>query len=87
MSNEIMPIDLNVLEAVTGGTHRGGGHGNDALLSDVSNLASQLKDVTNKTSGFSSTTLLLLMVVALQRNNNPYSQTNVVYYQRGGRWW
>ena len=83
MSNSIMPIDLVTLEAVTGGTHKGR---SDALLSDISNLASQLKDVTNKTSGFSSTQLLLLCCVALQRNN-PYSQTNVVYYQRGGRWW
>ena len=85
MSKTIMPIDLATLEAVTGGSHRGG----DALLSDISNLASQIKDVANKTKGFDSTQLLLLCCVALQRNNNPYAygQTNVVYYQRGGRWW
>ncbi len=83
MSNAIMPIDLQTLAAVTGGTHK------DALLSDVANLASQIKDVANKTKGFDSTQLLLLCCVALQRqNNNPYAygQTNVIYYRSGRRW-
>jgi hypothetical protein len=85
MSNVIMPIDLQTLQAVTGGSHK---NSSSALLTDISNLASQIKDVAKQTSGFDSTQLLLLCCVALQRQNaNPYAQTNVVYYSRSGRRW
>jgi hypothetical protein len=84
MSNAIMPIDLTTLAAVTGGSHKGS---SDALLSDISNLASSIKDVASKTSGFNSTQLLLLCCVALQRQNTHYGTTNVVYYSGPRRWW
>jgi len=80
MSNEIKAIDLNVLDAVTGGTKRG-----DSLINDLSYLATSIKDLTQKTSGFSSTQMMLLCCLALQRNQ-PNASTNVVYVSRG-RWW
>jgi hypothetical protein len=87
MSNVIMPIDLNALGSVTGGSH---GHGSSSygggsqILNDLGNLATQLKDVTNKTSGLSSTSMLLLCCLALQRNQGP--ATNVVYFGRPRYW-
>jgi hypothetical protein len=86
MSKEPKPIDLATLEAVTGGSKRG-----DNVLNDLSYLASSIKDLTAKTSGFSSTQMLLLCCLALQRNNGGGGfgcggSTNVVYVQRG-RWW
>jgi len=87
MSNVIMPIDLNALGSVTGGGSHGNGSssygGGSQILNDLGNLATQLKDVTAKTSGLSSTSMLLLCCLALQRNQGP---TNVVYFGRPRCW-
>ena len=55
----------------------------------TSSLASQIKDLTTQTSGFSSTTLMLLLMVGLQRQQQS-ANTSVVYYSSGGYrhgWW
>ena len=67
MSNVIhpVPLDLTTLASVTGGTRQG-----DPLLNDLSSLASQVKNLSTQTQGFSPTTMLLLCMVALQRNQN-----------------
>ncbi len=80
----LMPIDLGQLSTVTGGKS----HGSDPLLNDLSNLASQIKDVSKQTSSFSSSQMFLLCALVLQRNNfGNGGTTNVVYVQRGGRRW
>jgi hypothetical protein len=78
----LMSIDLNQLDAVSGGKHHGSS--GDPVLSQLSSLASGIKDLTAKTSGFSSSQMLLLGLLFMQRNQAP--QTNVVYVSRG-RWW
>ena len=72
----LMPIDQGQLTLVTGGK-RG-----DPLLNEISTLASQIKDVTAKTSDFSSSQMLLLLVL-MQRNNS--ANTSIVYVNRGPR--
>ena len=72
----LMPIDLGQLTLVTGGKR------SDPLLNDLSTLATQIKDVTAKTAGFSSSQMLLLLVL-MQRNNS--ANTSVVYVNRGPR--
>jgi len=81
MSKPVLPspIDLEQLRTVTGG------RASDPLLNDLSSLASQIKDVTAKTSGFSSSQMLLLCALVLQRQNQGHA--NVVYVGRGPRWW
>ena len=75
-------INLEQLQSVTGGKRHG-----DPLLNDLSTLASQIKDVTKQTSGFSSSQMLLLCALVLQRNNFAHGgATNVVYVSRGPRW-
>jgi hypothetical protein len=78
------PIDLAQLQAVTGGRSHGV---SDPLLNDLSSLASQIKNVSQQTSGFSSSQMFLLCALVLQRNNNNYGNTNFVYVSRGPRWW
>jgi len=73
----LQPIDLGQLSLVTGGK-RG-----DPLLNDLSSLATQIKDLTAKTSGFSSSQMMLLAVLMMQRNSS--SQTNILYVNRGPR--
>ncbi len=73
----LMPIDLGQLSLVTGGKS------GDPLLNDLSNLATQIKDVTAKTSSFSSSQMFLLVALVLQRNNS--ANTSVVYVNRGPR--
>ncbi|HEU0030566.1 MAG TPA: hypothetical protein VFQ53_08035 [Kofleriaceae bacterium] len=81
MSNPIQSIEPDALATVTGGTHSSSS--SDQLLKDIGNLATSIKDITQKTSGFSSTQMLLLCCLALQRNQ---SHANVVYV--GPRsWW
>jgi hypothetical protein len=77
MSN-LTTIDTLALETVTGGTKSG-----DALLKDLSSLASSIKDLSAKTSGFSSTQMLLLVALAM-RNQQP---ANVVYVGRPRFYW
>jgi hypothetical protein len=74
-----MPIDSFVLETVTGGKSS-----SDALLKDLSSLATSIKDLSSKTSDFSSTQMLLLVALAMR---NQQSQANVVYVARGPRYW
>ena len=74
-------IDLEQLRNVTGG-----GRTSDPLLNDLSNLASQIKNVSAQTSGFSSSQMFLLCALVLQRNHNYGGGTNVVYVSRGPRW-
>lgn len=75
-------IDLEQLRTVTGGARQG-----DPLLNDLSNLASQIKNVSAQTSGFSSSQMFLLCALVLQRNNNHGGNTNFVYVSRGPRWY
>jgi hypothetical protein len=86
MSNVIQPIDLAVLEAVTGGSHKpaSSSYGSD-VLNEISGLASSIKSLTNQTSGMSSTQMMLLCVLAMR--NQQAGGTNVVYVSRGPRWW
>lgn len=77
----LSPIDLEQLKTVLGGKSHG-----DPLLNDLSTLASQIKDVTKQTSGFSSSQMFLLCALVLQRNNFAHANSSVVYVQRGPRW-
>jgi hypothetical protein len=79
---DLMPIDLGQLATVTGGKH------GDPLINDLSYLATSIKDLTAKTSGFSSSSMLLLCMLALQRNNGGFGRTNtnVVYVSRPRHW-
>jgi hypothetical protein len=77
MSNLLTPVELHVLEAVTGGTTTTpmcSGTGSDSLLQQLTTLSSTLKDVstTAKSSGFSTTEVLML---GLMMNQN--RQVNV----------
>ena len=72
-------IDSLVLDSVTGGRSGAG----DQLLNDLNSMASSIKDLSNKTSGFSSSQMLLLAVLAM-RNQQP---TNVVYVGRPRWYW
>lgn len=75
-------IDLALLRNVTGG-----GRTSDPLLNDLSSLASQIKNVSQQTSSFSSSQMFLLCALVLQRNNNyANGATNFVYVSRGPRW-
>ena len=97
MSTEIKPIDLTSLVQVTGGSYHGHGHGSGSgspVLGDLSAIASQISDLTNKTSGFSSTQMLLMVAVMAMRNNGGggffgggCGATNVVYYSGRPRCW
>jgi hypothetical protein len=87
MSNDIKPIDLTTLELVTGGGHRPNNSSSSygsGVLNELSGLASQIKNLTNQTSGM-STTQMMLMCCLMMRNHNP--GTSVVYVARGPRYW
>ena len=73
MSNELKSIDPTQLATVSGGK-------SDPLLSQISSIASQIKDVTKATSGMSSTQMLLLCAVLANRNQA--NNSTVVYYRR-----
>lgn len=75
----LMSIDLRQLETVAGGKSH-----SDPVLSQLSSLASGIKDLSKQTSGFSSSQMLLLGLLFMQRNQPAH--TNVVYVSRG-RWW
>lgn len=72
MSN-LTTIDSLVLDTVTGGARSG-----DQLINDLNSLASSVKELGNKTSGFSSSQMLLLAMLAM-RNQQP---AGVVYVGR-----
>ena len=74
MSNELKSIDPSQLATVAGGGK------SDPLLSQISSIASQIKDVTKATSGMSSTQMLLLCAVLANRNQA--NNSTVVYYRR-----
>lgn len=92
---ELVSIDPQVLDAVTGGkSHNssGGGSGNssgsssgiDGLLSQLSSITSSIKDIKTKTSGLSSSEMFMLCALALQNR----SSGSVVYVgnRRPGCW-
>ncbi len=83
MSNPIMPIDLDALESVTGGSspRRSSYGSSEQLLNDLGSLATSIKDVTAKTSGFDSTQMMMFVMLAM-RNQSP----NVVYVGRSRCW-
>jgi hypothetical protein len=81
MPNEILSIDPHALEGVTGGSHKKS-HG-DPVLNDLNRLASSIKDLTNTTSGFSSTQMLLLCCLVMRDQS---TRPNVVYVNRGRSW-
>jgi hypothetical protein len=79
MSNLLTPVDLHVLEAVTGGgttttTPRCATGASDSLLQTLTSLSSTIKDIGNTASktGFSTTEILMLGLLMNQR-----SQVNV----------
>ena len=78
MSNELISIDPTQLATVSGGKSDGGK--SDPLLSQISSIASQIKDVTKATSGMSSTQMLLMFAVLANRNQA--NNSTVVYYRR-----
>jgi len=82
MPNEISSIDPNALERVTGGSHEKKTYGN-SVLNDLNHLASSIKELTNQTSGFSSTQMLLLCCLAMRNQN---ASSSVVYVNRGRGW-
>ena len=79
MSNLLTPVDLEVLEAVTGGTAttpRCSTGSADQLLQTLTSLSSTIKDLGNTASksGFSTTEVLML---GLLMNQNRGGQVNV----------
>ncbi|MEO8704632.1 MAG: hypothetical protein ABI867_31545 [Kofleriaceae bacterium] len=85
MSNVIQPIDLEVLAAVTGGSHHGSSSSyGSSVLNEISGLASSIKSLTTQTSGMSSTQMMLLCVLAMR---NQQASSSVVYVARGPRYW
>jgi hypothetical protein len=65
MSNLLTPVDLQVLEAVTGGsttTPRCSSTSSDQLLQTLTGLSSQIRDLgnTSNRTGFSTTEVLML---------------------------
>jgi hypothetical protein len=83
MSNPLTPVDLNTLEAVTGGTTttpsstatpRCSGGSND-LLNTLNSISSTIKDLSNTSTntGFSTTQILMLGLLMNQnRQVNVY---------------
>jgi hypothetical protein len=80
MSNALTTIDTLSLETVTGGYKSSG----DALLKDLSSLASSIKDLSKQTNGMSSSQMMLMVVLAMR---NQAQSSNVVYVARGPRYW
>ncbi len=83
MSNLLTPLDLEALNAVTGGTSTktpaacvGGSSSNDALLQQLTGLSNTIKDIGNTANktGFSTTEVLMLGLLMNQRS----SQVNVI---------
>ena len=65
--NALVPIDSNLLDAVTGG---GGSSNIDSLIGTLNQITSSIKDIKNKTSGFGSSEMLLLCMLALQNRQS-----------------
>ena len=83
MSN-LSAIDLQALQAVTGGVRGASSNsGIDGVLQTLDSITSSIKDISSKTSGFSSSQMMLLCVIAMQR-----TQPNGVVLVGGrGRCW
>jgi hypothetical protein len=80
MSRELVSIDPTILDAVTGGkssSSSSSSSGIDGLLGQLNSITGSIKDITNKTSGLSSTEMMMLCVLALQ--NRPAAGTSIVY--------
>ena len=82
MSNLLTPLDLDALNAVTGGTATNAspsaciGGSSDALLQQLTSLSSTIKDIGNTAhkTGFSTSEVLMLGLLMNQRS----SQVNVI---------
>lgn len=86
MSN-LTAIDLSTLSTVTGGAVRGSGSSSssniDGVLQTLNSITDSIKDISNKTSGFSSSQMMLLCVLAMQRGPS----NGVVLVGGRGRCW
>ena len=83
MSN-LPAIDLAALQTVTGGgsrTRSSSSGGIDDLLKQLGSITDSIKDISKKTSGFSSSQMMLLCVLAMQR-----TQPSGVVVVGRGRW-
>jgi len=90
MSNSLPTLDLHVLDSVTGGAPVKGSSGSSSssseLLSTLTGLQGQIKDLSKQpapSSAFGGTNLMLFALLAM---NRPAAQTNVVYVRRHGTW-
>jgi hypothetical protein len=87
---ELDELKLDALETVTGGTNIRGtycGGGSNNVLSQLSALADSVKDITNKTSGFSGSQFLLLALAFAAQRNSWGGGGGVVYYAGPPRFW
>jgi len=82
MSNLIKPVDLQILEAVTGGTTatptaspRCSSTSNDALLQQLTSLSSTLNNLGNNSNNNGRLTMTEVMMFGLLMNQN--RQVNV----------
>lgn len=80
MSN-LPSIDLHALATITGG--RGSSSNIDQVLQTLNSITDSIKDISTKTSGFSSSQMMLLCVLAMQRNQ---PANGVVVVGRGRCW-
>ena len=89
MSNILPTLETAVLDTVTGGKKLTGSTSSSSspeLLSTLTGLQSQIKDLSKapaQSSAFGGTNLMLFAMLAM---NRPAAQTNVVYVQRRGYW-
>ena len=87
MSNLLTPVDLQILEAVTGGatgastTPRCSSSSPDQLLQTLTSLSSTIKDIGNTANktGFSTTEVLMLGMI-LNQSGQDLEATGGYYY-------
>jgi len=89
MSNSLPTLDLHVLDSVTGGGPVKGSAGSanhSELLSTLTGLQGQIKDLSKQPAQSSALGGTNLMLFAMLAMNRPAAQTNVVYVRRHGTW-
>jgi len=89
MSNSLPTLDLHVLDSVTGGAPvngRAGSSNHGELLSTLTGLQGQLKDLSKQPAQSSALGGTNLMLFAMLAMNRPAAQANVVYVRRHGTW-
>jgi hypothetical protein len=93
MSTSLPTLDPNDLDTVTGGKQKGAGYGSSGssgtsdVLSTLTGLNGQIKDLAKapaQSSAFGGTNLMLFAMLAM--NRPAPTQTNVVYVRRRGCW-